>query len=885
MTSTISDEVKSSSYSSDLEKQDREKQIKKFEYPSMPKRNPLSNNNSLKSIKIACNLFKLEFKDIYHNLTLFDIKVKPPFEENNNFLRRLIYNYIETNFPKNFKKNFFGGNVLYSFINCEDDKSIETIEFKEKIKEIEYSITLTKIKQVEFNLVNDFNRENQKIKQYTETLIRNIIMKNQNVIYFKDRMLFEIDRKNILDFTNDNNEKIYRGYMTSANITESGLFFLINNINKVISGKTVLQKIKELEKKYDCPSKKEVMNKINEYFQNHKTVLTTYGVPRTYQIQEIDFDLNPQKFDITIIDNTQPDKKKTTVNFCNYYKTQYNIDIKNKEQPLILAKPKKRKKKSEQKNDVKEQEEEYKIYLLPELLYITGNEDDDNINKKNRERNLKTKTRINPDKKMELINGFIKLYNSTNNKIIKKGMKNISLKSPKELAQEWGIKLGNNLTFEGRIIPSPKINFNDQNNIDIDARDSLNGLFKPGSPIKAKDLTEKNFFVIFDSNDKKTNYRDILFKLCDKFKSKGFNNINKQNVQGFGLKNTYKWESIEEELKKLPIYNNQDKLGIIFCNNILEKYYEKLKEYFVKKCNIPTQHILTKNLMEKPKEFNSILFNLVDQINVKLGGMNYYIDFKKEKVIGQNDKFLVIGLDSKKYKNSITYSMTSSYHPKLNLFLTQEKTVNKKPKEEKANAIKSMFEKSLEALKNICPDYIIIYRQGGNEFCNKGLAVDELDIFKDVLIKLRESNKQNEDCNYSNTKLYYICCNLKSDLKFFQEEENSKYKNPLSGLIIDQYITQKNKFEFYLQPQYVNQGTATPSHYEVMYYDEKNNNLNIENLERLTYYLTYYYWTWHGAIRIPAILKFSTTALDFYSRCFNKDKELEEYKFDYPYYI
>ena len=196
-----------------------------------------------------------------------------------------------------------------------------------------------------------------------------------------------------------------------------------------------------------------------------------------------------------------------------------------------------------------------------------------------------------------------------------------------------------------------------------------------------------------------------------------------------------------------------------------------------------------------------------------------------------------------------------------------------------------MFEKSLQVLEKISPDYIIIYRQGGNEFYNRCLAVDELGIFKEVLNKLRESNKENEDCNYANTKLYYICCNLKSDLKFFQEEENLKYKNPSSGLIIDQYVTQQNKFEFYLQPQYVNQGTATPSHYEVMYYDEKNNNLNIENLERLTYYLTYYYWTWHGAIRIPAILKFSTTALDFYSKCFNQGKELDDYKFEYPYYI
>ena len=339
-------------------------------------------------------------------------------------------------------------------------------------------------------------------------------------------------------------------------------------------------------------------------------------------------------------------------------------------------------------------------------------------------------------------------------------------------------------------------------------------------------------------------------------------------------------------MRKLPLYDKKELFGIIFCSNNLENNYGKLKEYFLKNCNIPTQHILTRNLIDKKGNLNPLLFNIVDQINVKNGGMNYYIDFKKENIIRQNDdnKFLIIGLDSKYYKDQITYSMTSSKHPKLNLFTTQEKTVNKKVKQEKINALKTMFETAIQKLE-IIPDYIIMYRQGGNEYHNKCLAVDELNIFKDVL---KEKNKQN---TFLNTKFYYICCNLKSDLKFFEEEEknnsdtNCKYKNPLSGLIIDEYVTQKNKFEFYLQPQYVNQGTATPSHYQVMYYDEQNNNLDMEKLEKLTYYLTYYYWTWHGAIRIPAILKFSTTALDFYLKCFNSNEQFGEYNFEKPYYI
>ena len=69
-----------------------------------------------------------------------------------------------------------------------------------------------------------------------------------------------------------------------------------------------------------------------------------------------------------------------------------------------------------------------------------------------------------------------------------------------------------------------------------------------------------------------------------------------------------------------------------------------------------------------------------------MGEMNYYIDFKTPDLIHINEKFMIIGLDSKSYKNQIIYSMASSKHPKLNLFITQEMTVNKKIRQEKESA-------------------------------------------------------------------------------------------------------------------------------------------------------------------------------------------------------
>ena len=52
-----------------------------------------------------------------------------------------------------------------------------------------------------------------------------------------------------------------------------------------------------------------------------------------------------------------------------------------------------------------------------------------------------------------------------------------------------------------------------------------------------------------------------------------------------------------------------------------------------------------------------------------------------------------------------------------------------------------------------------------------------------------------------------------------------------------------------------------------MYYDKDEHNtendLKIENLQKLSFYLSFYYWTWSGAIREPGALKMAGTLSDF----------------------
>ena len=325
---------------------------------------------------------------------------------------------------------------------------------------------------------------------------------------------------------------------------------------------------------------------------------------------------------------------------------------------------------------------------------------------------------------------------------------------------------------------------------------------------------------------------------------------------------------------------------MVFLDNNLEHYYNQLKEYLTNVIKVNSQFSQTRRLTD-PKRAGSIMFNIVEQINIKMGGINFYIDTNyliKDKV------YLIIGLESKKVgKDSIDYVLTFAYNQRLSRTQTIPRTC-KNNAEEISKTLNELLDEAIKGLHFLGhaphpPDYIIIYRQGGNHLQNVKTSQLEIPIF---LGNINQRKEKIESFRRFNTKLIYICCNLKGDLKFFEESKNG-YSNPPSGLCIDERIVESGKYEFYLQPQYVNQGTATPCHYEVLYQDmdEKNpeNNMSIEELENLSFQLSFYYWTWSGAVRVPGVLRLSTTAIDYYSRCLNHRLDLDGHKFTTPGFI
>jgi len=832
-----------------------------------PKNNLLRKDDRI--ISLTSNLMKLTLKDPLQKVYIYSIEILPELAKDNFTLQKKIYKLIEQKLSPFFNKFTFAG--LNLFGSTRDPKDEITIE--ENVEKTDYKITFKKVGALNFSEITTKQGMDQKKKNFIEKLIKDILLSSKDRVRFgTDRMVLSMDKDNVM--RGNDGSTIYKGFFTSAQITEIGLFLLVLNMNKYTSGKTMYEKIYQImeEGRHHHRNQDEIKQRIEDYIEEHRTVLTIYGSIRAYRIESIDFEKNPMNTSFNI--KTQEGMK--TVTIYNYYQQQYRQTIKHKDQPLLIAerkvKDKKLLKNEEDKNKIEDL-----IYLVPELVLITGIENE--AGSKSRRQDIISKTKTSPNQRMNEINKIHDLMNNDTPKQFKKNGELISTKSSKQLADEWGINLGENLSLEGRVLNQPKLIFNNKPVI------PKNGLFRTEEAYDGVSFTRDNFMYIYNRKDR-ADFRSIINNLFNKAKMKRIKiNVRPDELYSYGFNKAYNWEDIKYELRKIN-FNPKLRMVMVFLDNNLEHYYNQLKEYLTNTIKVDSQFCQTRRLTD-PKRAGSIMFNIVEQINIKMGGINFYIDTNnliKDKV------YLIIGLESKKVgKDSIDYVLTFAYNQRLSRTHTIPRTC-KNNAEEISKTLNELLDEAIKGLHKLGhaphpPEYIIIYRQGGNHLQNVKTSQLEIPIF---LGNINQKKEKIESFRRHNTKLIYICCNLKGDLKFFEESKNG-YANPPSGLCIDERIVESGKYEFYLQPQFVNQGTATPCHYEVLYQDidEKNpeNNMSIEELENLSFELSFYYWTWSGAVRVPGVLRLSTTAIDYYSRCLNHKLEFEGHKFTTPGFI
>ena len=357
----------------ETKKEEKEnKQKKTFDYPKKPKRgDPLS-----KGVNVICNLKKINFKEAIKgkHIMKYNITYDPEISEDNNSLKKIIIRQLKEDLSGIFEKYYQSGDTIFVCTKKGKDK----ICLETKVNETEYQVIFKKeLNGIDCSKIIDKSKENIKVKNLAENILKSIIMANNHVIKFGDSTFY--DYYDIESCGFKKKCKIWNGYTTSILITESGLLLQINDKNKIVTSMTAYDKIKQIAKKHGDENdfsnegcRKEIMS-----FFKGRTLITQYGNYRSYKIGDIDFDrdVNNVTFNIETKDGT-----KKSVSIKEYYESQYKINFKYENQPLFIEETK-----GQSKNSMIK-------YLIPELLYITGNDELDVKEKKefflmNRKRN------------------------------------------------------------------------------------------------------------------------------------------------------------------------------------------------------------------------------------------------------------------------------------------------------------------------------------------------------------------------------------------------------------------------------------------------------------------------------------------------------------------
>lgn len=802
--------------------------------------NQFVNRGPRDKVRLICNYKKIFINKKDAQIHLYHLKINPELPPNS----KIIYDIVKKIRPNLIEiLNFFFhiDSVIYSTKNLTVIDSNSVLSTKVNIDDKEYEVSMFNTKG---SLMFD-NSNNLRSKQFLEKIISSILHANKTLIRFNRENYFDFQREQSL-----NNISLLPGFSTAVNISETGVPMLrISTKNKIISKMSCLDKINYL--KYP--------DKIKEYFIGN-SVISNYANKKLYKIDDVVFNQNPNSVYIDIRDksNTQTIIRKS---LTDYFKDTYGKIIKDKTQPLLIFK--------KIKNNALTEN-----YLIPELCVLSGIDDEikeDDSFKKNI-----NKTRTRPEHKMKEINDFINYFNSSNN--------NSNSLSSKDIKDKWGIEFDNNfVSFDGNNLEPPKLSYKNKV-VDIN-----NGKFRSEKAIDANSFNK--WMVISDGN--KHDVERILNSMRSASEKLGIELMypkvcyldRKDNWINYIL-------SLKDELRTFDIV-------LTMLHNNSPKIYKDIKTLFFTNIKVPNQclHI------QKHRGGNlSSVSGVLNQMIVKTKGSLYRIELSSI-----NSCFLqpsaIIGIECfKSNKNDVKYSFCSTldrYHNKIftdNIY--KSININKSSSENINNSTRSNnssnyseypinnFIAKLFNQFNKLPSLLVIYRSGVNQQLFKSVIENEIEPLKKYLIDYFQRMPEEDKNKYKIFKppqFVFTIVNKKVDLKFFEcNNNNSNFNNPGSGLCVDSVVTTSGYEEFYIQPQFVNQGTATPTRFTILHNDC--NVLNKRDVEKVSYYMCFYYWNWSGAIRIPSVLKFSELCSKFNQLNLNNKQVSSKIK-NSPYFI
>jgi aubergine len=734
-----------------------------------------SNRNlGISRVNVTTNFFRLERSPI-NNVSIYSYSFSPEIESDNRSLRTHLLMKGKDALEASIGMFIRAGNTLYSKILKKEPFNI-TVSSHDQT---EYSMTIIWAGLVTGENIDSYRMyANSALKKMLQCLDLKQVTKMPK--YYDIRQTQRVDQHRL---------EVWRGYSATFSHHLREMLLNIDFSSKIIRDTTALEAMEEIR---NNPRTGNLKDALENELVGH-IVMAKYGNFKCYRIE-------------AILDGENPtmsfDTKEGSISYMEYFKTKYNILIKNTRQPLL---------KSFAEKGSKE------IKLIPELCVLTGISEE--IKRDYRAMNdIANFTRLEPGKRLEVSTVLShRLANDRNCKVIG-GEYNIQL-DPKPIIVDG-------LRFDPEVI---KVGERDSDFVPVDRKGSFN---IRGSILKSVSID--NWMVLTTERD--SVHRSQLIKTL----------VNKAGQIGLKLGTSVQLEynprNVESIIKSLSSgqYYPLPQLILVVVAPNDKKVYNEIKSSCALNLGIPTQCLKSSNITNA-KKFDSIMSKLIIQIAVKTGSVAWR---NLHPVPDLPIKTMVVGIDvfhDTVQKAKSVMGFVASVHPQFTNYYNTTR-IHEKSGQEIAGHVGDCMIEAINAFfiatkQRFRPEVIIVYRDG--------VADSQISACQTFEVQSIKSNLQKFP-GY-NPSLVYVIVNKKTNAKLFSDNQRG-YENPQPGTLINSIIIPEDK-SFYLISHSVTQGMASPTLYRII---DNEREVDTIVIARLAFKLCYMYYNWTGGIKVPA---------------------------------
>ena len=320
---------------------------------------------------------------------------------------------------------------------------------------------------------------------------------------------------------------------------------------------------------------------------------------------------------------------------------------------------------------------------------------------------------------------------------------------------------------------------------------------------------------------------------------------------------SYKPGMIEGIFQKAKSSASNLKL-ILFIVTGEESLYHEIKIVGDVQEGIPTQCVAEKNIRKLTPTFFS---NLILKINTKLGGVNSVLSPEQPlpEILSASEGVMIIGADvthpsADRSVISSVAALVGSYDSNCSQYYASVRVQAK----DKQEVIKNMDDMAVELLQKYrdenhgkLPKHIVIYRDGVSEGQFSHVLRQELGFFHLACDKIK--------AGYS-PMITLIIVQKRHHTRFLPAIEAQgvgRNRNIPPGTVVDKDCVDPTDFDFFLCSHFGVQGTSRPTHYYVLWDDNK---FGADQLQKLTFHLCHMYAKCNRSISIPAPVQYAHLA-------------------------